>query len=98
MTADLAETLVEMRGVSRSFGHIDALQKLDLTLYVGEVLALLGDNGAGKSTLIKIPPGSTLQPMGKSDLKVSASNCVVPRKQETWALKLYIRTLRSYPG
>jgi len=49
--------LVEMTGIGRRFGHITALENVDLSLYPGEVLALLGDNGAGKSTLIKILTG-----------------------------------------
>ncbi|MCZ6635366.1 MAG: ATP-binding cassette domain-containing protein [bacterium] len=57
MGSGLPTPLVEMRDISRSFGHIIALQNLDFTLYHGEVLALLGDNGAGKSTLIKILTG-----------------------------------------
>ena len=49
--------LVEMIGISRRFSHITALSDIDLSLFPGEVLALLGDNGAGKSTLIKILTG-----------------------------------------
>ena len=49
--------LVEMRSISKRFGHITALTEIDLDLYEGEVLALLGDNGAGKSTLIKVLTG-----------------------------------------
>lgn len=46
-----------MIGISRRFRHITALSDIDLSLFPGEVLALLGDNGAGKSTLIKILTG-----------------------------------------
>ena len=42
-----------MRGASKRFGAVTALEDLDLDVRRGEVLALLGDNGAGKSTLIK---------------------------------------------
>ncbi|MDU7188049.1 MAG: sugar ABC transporter ATP-binding protein, partial [Klebsiella sp.] len=47
-----------MRGVSKSFFGIKALQKVDLTVYAGEVHALMGENGAGKSTLMKILSGA----------------------------------------
>ncbi len=45
--------LIECRGVSRSFGAVQALYHVDFEVRYGEVMALVGDNGAGKSTLIK---------------------------------------------
>jgi simple sugar transport system ATP-binding protein len=50
-------SLIEARGISKNFGRIEALRKVDFTLGHTEVLGLLGDNGAGKSTLIKILTG-----------------------------------------
>lgn len=49
--------IVAMRGISKRFGGVVALNKVDLAAYAGEVLAIVGDNGAGKSTLIKILTG-----------------------------------------
>lgn len=50
--------LVEMKGISKAYGGVQALQGVDLALYCGEVHALVGDNAAGKSTLIKILSGA----------------------------------------
>jgi len=49
--------LVAMRGISKKFGGVTALDDVDLVAHAGEVLAIVGDNGAGKSTLIKILTG-----------------------------------------
>ena len=54
---DHAEPLLQMRGVSKGFAGVLALDSIDFTLYAGEVHALLGENGAGKSTLIKVLTG-----------------------------------------
>ncbi len=48
-----ANALLELKGVSKSFGAVQALYKVDFSAREGEVMALVGDNGAGKSTLIK---------------------------------------------
>ncbi len=48
-----SEPLLALRGVSKRFGAVQALEDVDLVVHAGEVVALVGDNGAGKSTLIK---------------------------------------------
>jgi ABC-type sugar transport system ATPase subunit len=50
-------SLLELRGISKWFGAVQALRDVNLTVEAGQVLALVGDNGAGKSTLIKIISG-----------------------------------------
>ena len=52
-----AHPLVQLQGVSRSFGGIQAVSEVDLELRAGEIHALVGENGAGKSTLVKILTG-----------------------------------------
>ncbi len=50
--------VLELQGVSKHFGAIQALTDVDLNLERGEVLGLMGDNGAGKSTLVKVIAGN----------------------------------------
>ena len=58
MTATATDTpTIELRGISKSFGPVQALVDVDFYAYPGEVMALVGDNGAGKSTLIKTIAG-----------------------------------------
>jgi ABC-type sugar transport system ATPase subunit len=56
-TASPSDPVLEVRGLSKRFGGIHALERMDFTLRAGEVVALAGDNGAGKSTFTKIISG-----------------------------------------
>lgn len=56
MTA--AAPLLSLRGISKSYGRVRALDDVHLDAFPGEVIALVGDNGAGKSTLAKIIAGA----------------------------------------
>ena len=49
----MSEPLLSVRGLTKRFGGVHALENVGFDLAIGEVLALAGDNGAGKSTLIK---------------------------------------------
>ena len=49
--------VLELRGISKSYGSVRALTDVDFTAYAGEVIGLVGDNGAGKSSLIKVISG-----------------------------------------
>ena len=57
--------LLELKKVSKRFGAVSALTDIDLTVYPGEVVALVGDNGAGKSTLIKTLAGANQPTAGE---------------------------------
>ena len=53
----MSEPVLSIRGLTKRFGGLTAVQSLSWDIYPGEVVALLGDNGAGKSTLIKCLSG-----------------------------------------
>ena len=53
----MADAILSLQGVNKSFGPIEVLNDISLTVNAGEVLCLLGDNGAGKSTVIRLLSG-----------------------------------------
>jgi ribose transport system ATP-binding protein len=63
------EYAVEMRGISKSFEGVHALQDVQLAVRHGEVHALMGENGAGKSTLIKVLSGAHTADVGEIFIK-----------------------------
>ena len=58
-------SILKLNNISKSFGAIQALDDVSLSLKPGEVLGLMGDNGAGKSTLVKIIAGNFKQTSGQ---------------------------------
>src|ERR1700743_736543 len=53
----MAETLLELSGISKTYPGVRALDDVNLRVYRGEVLGLIGENGAGKSTLMRVLGG-----------------------------------------
>jgi simple sugar transport system ATP-binding protein len=64
----MAEELIRMENISKSYGRVRALEHVNLTVYQKEIVGLLGDNGAGKSTLIKVLSGAV--PTTSGDLYI----------------------------
>ncbi|KJH71033.1 sugar ABC transporter ATP-binding protein [Aliterella atlantica] len=63
--ASTAIPVLEMQGISKQFHGVPALQNVNLSIYGGEVHALMGENGAGKSTLMKILAGAYIADGGE---------------------------------
>jgi ABC-type sugar transport system ATPase subunit len=73
-----------MKGISKTFGAIKALQNVDLTLYHDEILGLVGDNAAGKSTLMKILTGVHRADEGK--IYIEGKEVAIDRPGDSRAL------------
>ncbi len=76
--------LLELRGVSKRFGAVQALTSVDFAAEAGRVTALVGDNGAGKSTLIKIISG--INPMDEGTYRFDGQQVQVHGPQAATAL------------
>ena len=74
--------LLSLRGITKSFGAVEALKHVDLDIPAGEVTALIGDNGAGKSTLIKAIAGIYAPTSGEIFWEGRKVNLHTPRDAE----------------
>ena len=86
--------LLELKGVAKHFGAIEALKGIDLAIEPGEVLGLMGDNGAGKSTLVKIIAGNFPPSEGEIASKASRSTSTSRPTRGRRASRSSIRTWR----
>lgn len=75
------KTLLEIDGVSKSFGSVIANENISLTVKEGEILALLGENGAGKSTLVKAVFGLVKPDGGTIKINARLWKVVIPLQQ-----------------
>ncbi|MCU5772296.1 sugar ABC transporter ATP-binding protein [Erwiniaceae bacterium BAC15a-03b] len=74
MTTQTEEALLDIRGVSKFFPGVKALDNVSFSIRRGEIMALLGENGAGKSTMIKVLTGVYQRDAGTVTLNGQAIN------------------------
>ncbi|MYA99081.1 ATP-binding cassette domain-containing protein, partial [Candidatus Poribacteria bacterium] len=72
--------IIEMHGISKQFGHVQANDSVDFTLQRGEIHAIVGENGAGKSTLMKILYGLYQPDAGEIFVNGNRVNIPSPRR------------------
>src|SRR3954447_10568456 len=85
----MAEELIRMENISKSYGRVQALDRVTLKVYQNEIVGLLGDNGAGKSTLIKVLSGAVRATSG--DIYIKGKKVVI--KSTTDAIANGIETI-----
>lgn len=85
--------LVEMQDISISFGGIQAVDRVSVDLYPGEVVGLLGHNGAGKSTLIKCLSGAYRQDSGQIRVNGEVATIETPRDARRYNIETIYQTL-----
>ena len=89
--------LLEMRGISKSFPGVQALDIVDFTLRRGEVHALMGENGAGKSTLIKVLTGVYPLDAGSVLLEGQAVKPASPMQAEAMGISTVYQEVNLIP-
>ncbi|MCZ4058400.1 sugar ABC transporter ATP-binding protein [Pantoea sp. LMR881] len=89
--------LLELRGISKRFGAVKALQEVDLCLRAGEIHALAGENGAGKSTLMNIIDGILRPDSGEIVLNGQVVSIRSPREAQQLGIGLVHQEIALCP-
>jgi simple sugar transport system ATP-binding protein len=85
--------ILELRGVSKSFGAIQALTEVSFAADAGEVIGLMGDNGAGKSTLVKIIAGNFPPSSGQILIRGETRELRSPRDAQREGIEIVYQDL-----
>ena len=89
----MSETpILQLRGISKAFGSVQALTDVDFEVRRGEVMALVGDNGAGKSTLVKCVAGIHAPDSGEILFDGKPVTSAARRTRPGWESRSFTRT------
>jgi simple sugar transport system ATP-binding protein len=89
--------LLEARGLSRSFGHVRALDNASFDIDAGEVVALIGDNGAGKSTMVKALTGNLAVDSGELFFEGKPAVITSPHQASEMGMEVVYQDLALAP-
>lgn len=90
--------LLYMRGMTKSFGPVQAVVDVDLVLHKGEILGVVGDNAAGKSTLMKLLTGVHQQDEGVITLEGKRVTIDSPHKARTLGIEMIYQDFSLSPN
>lgn len=91
-----SENIIEMKGISKRFGSVQALNRVNLELRRGEVLGLVGDNAAGKSTLMRILCGAQSPDEGEILVEGQKVNFRTPRDSQDMGIAMIYQDLALF--
>lgn len=93
MSSAVKQALVEIRGVFKAFGGVQAVENVSVSVYPGEVVALLGHNGAGKSTLMKMLAGAYPIDAGEIFIDGALAKIASPSDSQNLGVETIYQTL-----
>ena len=97
-TAANGGSVLEARGLSKSYGPIVAIENVDIALERGEILAIVGDNGAGKSTLVKILSGALAADHGDVFVEGEKVRLTTPHRAREHGIETVFQDLALSPN
>src|SRR6186713_41964 len=92
-TPNPVEPLVRLKDIRKAFGGVHAVDGVNLNLYPGEVVAVLGHNGAGKSTLMKMLAGAFSSDSGEINVMGRKVNLRTPADAQQQGIETIYQTL-----
>ncbi len=97
-SSPIANPVLEIQGIGKRFNGVPALQNVNLTIYPGEVHALMGENGAGKSTLMKILAGAYIADEGEIRINGQPLKITNPATARKAGINLIYQELNVAPN
>lgn len=91
------QAALRMTKICKSFNHVQVLYDVDLTLYKGEIMGLIGENGAGKSTMMKILTGEYQKDSGEIELYGTPVSITTPRTALELGIAMVYQELSNAP-
>lgn len=93
----LAQKALELKGITKEFGAVKALQGVSFSIHKGEVVALLGDNGAGKSTLVRCIAGLHAPDQGEIHVNEQQVTIRTPQDARDHGIETVFQDLAMIP-
>ncbi|MCL2103401.1 MAG: sugar ABC transporter ATP-binding protein, partial [Syntrophorhabdaceae bacterium] len=94
----MSDVFLKLTGITKSFGGVDALKGVDLTIRRGEVRSLAGENGSGKSTLIKVISGAHDADEGEIIIDGKRFESVTPMKAMRAGIQVIYQDFAVFPN